>query len=338
MGRLLKAIVLAFLVVIPIAVAATGRTGQARTNSPNPEQTNDPFDPFGPFGRGPEATRDLEVTAEPITPTPAAPPQVFIWLDVRKDLEIMATDRLGGPTRPQGWTGPIIDWLNPDIPLLTRLDLEVLANALINSDQRPDGWIGAVSSQPIYVARDGRHDLELLADLIYGDNVRPPGWTGSDPLWRCSRSTQTLISLLERGGVYRLQVDPNDPEFCRSAEIEVTTYTERQILGNAQIANLFTDELIVLSPNSITTDLAIAWLDPTATRRVGIIPRGTPIRIVGRSYADFSKMMLVAGDNFEVFVEYTNTSVDAGAFRRLPNYQSLTNAPYCFAEWCETTR
>lgn len=335
MGRLLKAVILAFLVLIPLA-AATGRAQIERVLPPNPEQTNDPFDPFGPFGR---AERTAETTAEVtiLTPTPAAPPQTFVWLDVRKDLELMASDRLGGSTRPQGWSGPPADWLNPDIPLLTRLDLELLATTLINSDQRPDGWIGAVASVPIYIARDGRHDIELLADLMYGDNVRPLGWTGGDPLWRCSRATQTLINLLERGGVFRLQLDANDPDFCRKAELEVTVYTEQQILGNAQISNLFTDELIVLSPNSITTDLAIAWLDATATRRVGVIPRGTPIRIIGRSYASFSRMLLVSGDNFEVFVEYPNTTVDAGAFRRLPNYESLTNAPYCFAEWCERT-
>lgn len=330
MGRLLRASVVALLLMLPL-MALMGGDGRPVDQG---EFTQVPqFQNPGSF--------NAEITPEPATPTPgptstpAVSPDVFLWLDVRRDLEALANDRLGVGQRPAGWTGDL-EWTNPEIPLLTRLDIELLASTLINPDTRPSDWIGTVASTPYAVARDGRHDLELLADLVYGKGQRPVSWGGGDPLLKCSRSTQTLISLLERGGVYNLQIDPNDPEFCKRAEIDVTVFTEQNILANAQIGDLFTNELIVLSPHNITTDIAVAWLDSTATRQVGIIPRGTPIQIVGRSYAQFSRMMLVSGDNFEVYVEYTNTSVDAQAFRRLPNVTSLQTAPYCFADWCET--
>jgi hypothetical protein len=336
MSRYLRASVIAFLLSLPLmALFGSDRIPADQV----PEITAIP-QPQQPVFQNPVFTNP-EVTAEPPTPTPgptatpAVSPETFLWLDVRRDLEILADDRLGVLQRPQGWTGTDTPWTSPDLPLLTRLDLELLATAIINPDVRPTGWIGTVASTAFAVARDGRHDLELLADLVYGRDQRPQGWTGADPLLKCSRATQTLINLLERGGVYRLQVDPNDPQFCRAAEVEVTVFTEQNILGNAQIGNLFTDELIILSPHTITSDIAVSWLDSSATRQVGIIPRGTPIQIVGRSYADFSRMMLVAGDNFEVFVEYTTTSVDQAAFRRLPNVTGLSIAPYCFADWCQ---
>lgn len=321
MGRLLRSILLGFFLVIPLAALVSRDSVQTALGQIPPESTPPLF--------GPERTPD------PATPTPNVGPDVFLWLDVRRDLELLADDRLGIGVRPIGWTGGTQSWTDPDLPLLTRLDIELLATALINPERRPQGWIGAVASTPFAVARDGRHDLELLADLVYGATGRPVLWTGGDPLLKCNRATQTLVSLLERGGVYRIEVPANDPDFCRNVEIEVTRYTETQILGNPQIGNLFTDELIILSPNRITTDLAIAWLDSGAVRRVGIVPRGTPIRVIGRSYAAFSNMMLIAGDNFEVFVEYMNTTVSPEAFRRLPNVASLRTAPFCFADWCE---
>ncbi len=341
MGRILKGIILAVLFVLPLALL-TGRDTTATLDPIGPEQTGLIGSPAPPVTTTPAfgtpaptpTVFDPERTPEPPTPTPVLSEEVKLLVRARSDLEALASAQLRPDARPVGWNGEV-DVRSPDIGLLTRLDLELLATDLINPSQRPRGWIGAVASTPYYIARDVRHDLELLASVYYQEE-RPAGWLGADPLMRCNRATQTLITLLERGGVYRLNVETNDPDFCRLAELEVTSFTETRILGNAQIAELFADDLIILSPNNVNTEVAVAFLDSAATRSVGVIPNGTPLTPIARSYADFSRMMLVAGDNFEVFVEYTSTSVTERQFRNLPNAASLELDTFCFAPWCDT--
>lgn len=323
-NRLLKIALLAVLLLLPV-VSAVSREANPAVAQIGVEQTADPFQPIDP-----------ENTPEPTpfpSPTPVISADVQLLLAARDDLELLADQELGFGVRPQGWNGRV-NRFDPQIALLTRLDLELLAGTLIAPDRRPSNWIGAVGSTPFAVARDVRHDLEILADLISSDDSRPVGWVGGDPLLRCSRATQTLINLLERGGVFRLQIPANDPDFCKKAEIEVTVFTEQQILGNAQIGELFTSDLFFLSPNNITSDIAIAFLDSGATIRVGVIPNGTPIQVIARSYADFSNMMLVSGDGFELFIEYTNTNVTDRQFRNLPNIASLEVNTFCLTEWC----
>jgi hypothetical protein len=152
---------------------------------------------------------------------------------------------------------------------------------------------------------------------------------------RCNRGTQTLIALLERGGIFTLDIDPNDPQFCRNAELSVTQFTDEQILANTQ-GELFADNVAILSENTVEGDLAVAFLDSTARINVGIIPDGTPIQVLGRSTAEFSRMMLVSGDQFQVYVDYQNTTVTEAQFRNLPNAASLNVETSCFAEWCDS--
>ncbi|HEX2620020.1 MAG TPA: hypothetical protein VHL11_07730, partial [Phototrophicaceae bacterium] len=281
-------------------------------------------------------TIDPENTPEPTafpTKAPELTADVLLLLDVRHDMGVLADDRFGPGARPIGWNFGITNY-DPQIALLTRGDLELLATAVINPTARPEDWIGAFSSTPYAVARDERYDLELLANLVYGKDHRPEGWIGGDPLLRCNRSTQTLVALLERGGVYHLTIPPNTPNFCHDTELDVTKFVETQILANAQVGSLFNDQVTLLAKNEITSEIAVAFLDSAATRRVGVIPNGTPIQVIGRSYVQFSKMMLVSGADFQVFVDYTNTTVDDQQFRGLPNVESLEIAPACFADWC----
>lgn len=333
-GRLLRFLVLVLLLTLPL-VASLSRGASQQGQVPVVEQTQ-PVNPVQPTTTlAPTATTfDPERTPEP-TPFPTATPvitaDVRLLVDVRHDLELLATAAL--QTFPPGWNNNV-DQTNPQIALLTRSDLELLAATLINPESRPDGWIGAVGSTPIAIARDARHDLELLAEIL-GYVPRPEGWRGSDPLHSCSRATQTLIRLLERGGIYRLQLDANDPDFCYKAEIEVTRFTEMEILGNAEIGELFSSDVAILSPHNISSDVAVAFLDTSATRRVGVLPPGTPIRPIARSRVEFSRMMLVAGDGFQVFVEHTNTTVTRQQYRNLPNVNALEFETFCNAEWCE---
>lgn len=319
MARAAKTLLLLFIAIVPLVLIVERQKVEYRQALAQGEVTAEFIDP--------------ERTPEPPTPTPVVSPDVRLWLDIREDLETLAEAARPDNSRPVGWSG-VNDPFNSDIALLTRLDLELLATSIINPEQRPRGWIGAIASGPYYVARDARHDLELLADLFFGTGQRPEVWRGGDPLFNCNRATQTLVSLLERGGVYRLQIAPNDPEFCRKAELEVTQFAEINILENAQVSELFADDLIILAPNSITSDVALAWLDSTAVRQVGVVPLGEPIQVVARSYATFSNMMLISGDGFQVFVEYPSTTVTDTQFRRLPNINSIDYSTYCFADWC----
>lgn len=285
---------------------------------------------------GPEVTAEPTVAptlAPTMTPTQVIPEDAQLLVRARADLEILASAQMGA-TRPEGWSG-ISDPYAPDLALLTRLDLEILYGSLVDATARPATWIGAVGSTPVAIARDIRHDLELMADLFFGPLTRPTGWYGGDPLFRCNRATQVLVQLLQRGGLFTVDANPNDPNFCYNVEIAATRYTEVEILGNAQ-RGIFSPEIALVSDQQITTDFAVAWLDSSARIRVGIIPNGQPIRVIGRSYADFSNMMLVSGTDYQVFVEYNNTTVTADQFRSLPNVATLDIAPTCFAEWCVT--
>jgi hypothetical protein len=296
--------------------------------------TTDPFatpDPFAQTPFNPEAT--LEPTPFP-TATPVIEPETNLLLDAVRDMALLADSILGAGIRPEGWNGSQ-DPFNAELPVQTRSDVETLASELIGPTERPRDWIGAVGSTPFAIARDVRHDVERLADLVYGFGTRPEGWTGADPLMSCNRSTQTLVELLERGGIFILDVDANDPQFCRNAELAATQFTEEQILANTQ-GDLFADNIAILAENTVEGDLAIAFLDSAATGQVGIIPDGTPIQVLGKSNASFSRMMLVSGDNFQVYVDYQNTTVTEQQFRSLPNAASLDVTPGCFAEWCES--
>lgn len=338
-GRWLRILVLLILIVFPLALAVGSdqfsQTGQREQIEIAQEVTQDfTFIPFDP-----------ENTPEP-TPfpsaTPVIPPDVLLLLTARDDLELLAdqllTPTLGAGVRPEGWHGRVSPY-DPQIALLTRLDLETLATTVINAQQRPCGgwygcWFGTVGSTPYAVARDVRHDLELLAWTLMR-NQRPIGWTGGDPVLKCDRASQTLVNVLERGGLYRVDVDANDPEFCKNVTLGVSRFVETEILANAQIDRIFSEEIPLLSRYEVTTNIAVAFLDSAATRRVGVIPRGTPILVRARSYRDFSKMVLVAGDGFEVYIEYTNTNLPDEIFRALPNAETFQNNTGCLdAAWC----
>lgn len=336
MARLLRILTVGLLVLLPLVVMVSQQDQAAAGDAINPEQGVGFLTLTPTLIPSMTYTIDPENTPEP-TPFPTAAPQltadVLLVVDVRRDLELFADDQFGPGVRPLGWNLAVSQY-DPQIVALTRGDLELMATALINADSRPSGWTGAFPSTPYAIARDTRHDLELLADRLYGKTRRPTGWIGGDPLLSCNRSTQTLVNLLERGGIYRLQLEPNNPDFCRDAELDVSKFVETQILANAQIGNLFNDQVALLSSHQITTNIAVGFLDSRATRQVGTIPNGTPIQVIARSTVQFSKMMLVSGTDFQLFVEYTNTSVTEQQFRALPNFESLEISPYCFTDWC----
>lgn len=245
----------------------------------------------------------------------------------RSDLELLANSQLGSE-RPVGWSGSL-DINDPQLALLVRLDLELLLARLLGADTRPDAWFGAVPSTPFAVARDIRHDIELLADIVIAPSVRPPDWSGDAPLMRCDRATQNLVELLQREGRFTLTTDPNQSDYCRRAAVEVSQFVEVNLLGAGAGGVAASDGY------RANNSQALAFLDRGASRRAGIIPTEAVFTPLARSYTQFSNMALVRDDGFEVFVDYTSTTIPREVFETLPDVSAAASAPVCAAAWCE---
>ncbi|MBZ0283922.1 MAG: hypothetical protein K8L97_24500 [Anaerolineae bacterium] len=275
---------------------------------------------------------------QPIPPPPASQPVSIIdpqalpiLINVRTDMELLANQALNNQ-RPVGWSGSI-DVNDIQLPILMRLDLELLAGTILGADQRPDGWFGAVASTQYAISRDIRHDLELLADGVNSPNVRPPGWAGGDPLMRCDRSVQALVTLLERSGTFQLQIDLNALDFCQQAEVEASRFAEQ---GQANAAALAGAASSAPAAGSVQIDspFAVAFLDRNARQPTGTVPQGEVITPVARSYTQFSRMMLIRGNGFDVFIDYRDSSITEDAFNALPDINSITTPSGCGAAWC----
>jgi len=281
-------------------------------------------------GGAPEAETTDSGTSDVIPISDALP----LLIDARADLELLMVTTQG-VNRPVGWNGSL-DVGDPSLPILIRLDLELLAGTALGANSRPVGWFGAVPSTSFNIARDIRHDLELLADELLGFNERPEGWTGSDPLFRCSRSTQALVNMLDRGGVFTLNIDTNSPDFCFEAEVQASQFSEVNLLANVGNEPIFAQSAEVLVPGAITieTNFAVSFLDRGGRLSVGVVPIGTAVRPVARSYSQFSRMVVVEGNDFLVFLDYRDTSMTQEQFRELGDIDSIALDPYCLAEWC----
>lgn len=335
-------ILLIGLFVLGLFSASAAQQPPVTTEEPEQPFVQPTFDP----GIQPPVTLDpfvltltvpaSEPAAEPtLTPIPQSPLGEALPIVQRllTDLNLLVNAQLG-TERPMGWNDSQ-DTNDPQLPLLLRLNLEFLAERLIGA-ARPTGWFGAVASTPVAIARDIRHDLELLADSVIAPSVRPNGWMGDDPIMRCPRGTQALVNLLERGGVFTLPttLDPNDPTYCQQVEIAASQFAEVNLLSSPA-SSVAAVNAASSGPVTVTSEFAVSFLDRGASLPVGIMPQGMTITPVARSYAEFSRMILVQGDNFEVFMEYTNTSLTEDAFLALPDVNGIPNEPFCGADWCE---
>jgi phosphate transport system substrate-binding protein len=311
------------------------------TQAPPPVPTQAP-PPVPTQAPAPEVPRE-DSAPETQPEAPAAPTETgqdfnaeteLLLTQVRADMDALAEQQLGAQ-RPEGWSGSL-DTTDPNLVLLVRLDLELLTGTLLGQETRPANWFGAVQSTPSAIARDIRHDLELLADEVYGLGERPDAWVGGDPLLRCNRATQALVNLLQRGGFYTLDVDLNAPDFCQQAEIAASRFSELNLLAVPEGGRIFSPSAIGRTPGAYTieTEFAVAFLDRTAAQSVGVIPAGSPIRPVARSYAQFSNMTLVEGDEFLLFIDYRNSNLTTEEFEDLPDIAEQEFAPFCSARWC----
>lgn len=344
------ALILALLMLVTASLGAQEAT--PTPEGPFPMTTPDPalptvppaFDPalltptFTPFPPTPEPTFTPAPTLPPAPPFQADALRVLVA--ARLDTELLAAQQLGND-RPVGWSGNL-NPLDPDFLLLARLDLELLAAQLLGTDTRPPGWFGVIPGTELSIARDIRHDVELLADTVIVPNVRPPGWTGDDPILRCDRSTQALVYVLERGGVFALDVPAGELNFCQAAAIQASRFAAEALLNSdviltisAAAAPVAAGQAVFIPGNiRVDSDLAVAYLNRYGTEMVGPAPNGEPIQVLGRSFAPFSRMILVRGDGFEVFLDYKDTSMTDDEFAGLPDVGSVPNNPICNAHWC----
>ncbi|MEQ8674162.1 MAG: hypothetical protein RLP44_08925 [Aggregatilineales bacterium] len=280
----------------------------------------------------------VEATAEVVdTEIGANIDIIALLIPIRADLDIMANLTLGEGQRPVGWSNlTSTDIADPNLLLLSRLDLEILVGNLMGANTRPEGWFGAVASTQYAIARDIRHDLELLADTMFTDqpNGRPDGWNGDDPLFRCGRATQALVELLEINELFSIEIDPTAADFCLQVEIAVSQFAELNLLANPVLNGSLLQNPAAVGSATINSQFAVAFLDRGASQRVGVIPNTSGITPVARSAAQFSNMMLVRGQDFEVFVDYQFTSVTQDEFDDLPDVDSIGASPFCSAEWC----
>jgi hypothetical protein len=283
----------------------------------------------------PSAPVAQDAIPTPVTPvSPIESNALALLTNARVDLDILASQNMGAD-RPVGWTGNG-DVMNIQLPILIRLDLELLAGRLMGPDQRPAGWFGAVPSTAYAIARDIRHDLELLADQVNPPSVRPPGWLGADPVMRCDRSVQTLVFVLERTAGYKLNIDPLGRDFCRLAELQATAYAESNLLPNSRKVANGSSQGNQSNGVQISSPYAVAFLDRFGRRPTGSIPVGETITPVARSYTQFSKMMLVRGNGFEVFIDFSASTIDVNQYAALPDVNSVGAQTACTVGWCKS--
>lgn len=246
------------------------------------------------------------------------------------DLELIADERMDGE-RPVGWSGSL-DLENPQLPILIRLDLELMAAQIYGIENRPDDWFGAVNSTLEAIVRDIRHDLEILADDVFGSD-RPLDWAGGDPLDSCDRSTQALVALIQRNGLYTLTSNPATPDYCIQVTNEISRYVEVNLLS--ENINIGSDGISIPSAVSVQTEFAVGFYNRSASLRAGLIPPGTGVTPIARSYQTFSNMTLVQGEGFVVFIEWQNLNLTQDEWESLPDESGIEYETSCTEDWCE---
>lgn len=294
--------------------------GQDVATLPPPADAGAPSDGSAPAEGSDSATLGLEQSA-------ALP----ILIAARDDLELIATQSIGSGLRPVGWDNNL-DPTDPDYNIKLRINLELLASS-IWGDPRPADWFGVVATVPIGIARDIRHDLELVADEVMGRaTIRPAGWQGDNPIYRCGRATQAILTMLEADNL-TIPVDVSQEDYCKKAELDAAIYVERNVLQPLRTETLHTDTNASY-PFQAETAYVVAFLDRDARHKIGVLPVGTGFDVLGRSTVGFSNMTLIEGRGFRVYVDWTTTPLTLDQFNALPDFDTIGGDTRCDAEWC----
>jgi hypothetical protein len=140
---------------------------------------------------------------------------------IRADLDTLADEVLGVGVRPATWSG------NGDVSSVSVVadiwyDNEQLADSIFGVGIRPSNWISATTNNAFLVTRNIRHDLELSADQQFGQ-TRPQNWVGASPIYRCDRTIQNTLYVLQT--VYSVQTTTptTASNFCATIANELDT-------------------------------------------------------------------------------------------------------------------
>lgn len=270
----------------------------------------------------------------PISPIPADALRVLV--NARTDLELLAQEYLGNE-RPLGWSGSL-DINDASLVVLVRLDLELLAGQMLSSDTRPPGWFGAVAGSAYLTASDIRHDLELLADNMMGAGGRPDGWSGGEPIARCDRATQNLAYLAQTFEGWAFEGDSTALDFCQQAAQQLAQFDAAAL--NARASAPISAPAGQGGGSGLLRALGddtYGYLDRSATQRIGVIPIEETFTALARSYTPFSRMTLVQGNGFQVYVDWKTTTMTEAEFWALPNVREAGADPVCNVVWCRFT-
>lgn len=169
------------------------------------------------------------------SPSPQANLFQLFLLNLQSDTELLA-DQVFEGERPATWTN------NEDIesPLFVAdlwFNTEQLADTVFGIGERPEDWLGATSSNPEFLSRNVRHDLELIADVVFqSDRDRPEGWVGARPIYRCSRTLQNILRILDTSFNTRPTTPDSVVDFCGAVSNELRDSILPNILQNSGIA------------------------------------------------------------------------------------------------------
>lgn len=184
------------------------------------------------------------VWAAPLPVPPAAPqPQANLFqlflANTRDDLERLATEVFGGEDqRPPEWTRNE-DLAAPTFAVDLWVNNELIANEVFGGDVRPQPWFGATSATPEILARNVRHDLEQTADQVFGGvRNRPEEWIGAPAVYRCSRTLQNVLRVLDVSYGVRATTPNSVVDYCGAVTDELNDTLFPPVLeGSALAAN-----------------------------------------------------------------------------------------------------
>ncbi len=156
-------------------------------------------------------------------------------LEARNDLEALANEVIGIGERPETWKGNEDLSSEVFVPDLW-FDNEQLADSVFDVGQRPANWFSlpADPANTTLISRNVRHDLELMADAIFGEQVRPDAWNGAAQIYRCSRTTQNTVRLLDTIYNSRPTTSQSAFDFCGALRTEIETDLISAVFSNTQ--------------------------------------------------------------------------------------------------------
>ncbi|GAB4551598.1 MAG: hypothetical protein OHK0023_18720 [Anaerolineae bacterium] len=146
-----------------------------------------------------------------------------------------------------------------------------------------------------------------------------------EPFDTCGRTIANVVRLLIRDYEFKPVAAPSNSNYCTALETEVNVFMEQAILEPSL------DEGVAGESRD-----AFAFVDYAAQQFVGVMPSGTKFTAVARNGLPGSQMMLVQGEGFSVFVDYTFTTLKEFDFGSLPDYRDYDGSleTFCRAQWC----